>query len=256
MSLVIPPFEPRQACVGAPISSKQRKSTRRLFIFPHYHAALPIGNARCARFRLRRRDLKIRELQLTQIRALHRSIQLVTDALNQVTELQQLFTQVAEVHQITVSYGTRLQESEDLLVECPSSPILVTFPLRSLATHQKTSPENIWFHHHHVRSSDRDGRIFLELASQPTSPLSECSALSMSTPHQSYPSSPLTGLIGLPPLPVPLPPETDTFHCVSMAEFRKLAWNSDRPPEVGIVVNPFKKRRPCRRKRKHSRRKH
>ena len=252
MSLSVPPFQPRQPCFCAPLSSNQRKSARRHFIFPNYHPALPIDNAHCARFRLRRHDLKIRNSQLTQIRALRQNIELITDTLGQIAELQQLFARVAEVHQITVSYGTC---SQDFSVERLPSSVHLTFPHHSSVS-PKLSSRNIFFHQRHISSSDHDGNVFLELVSRPVSPLSECSALSTQTSPQSHLSSPLLELIGLPPLPVPPPPETDTFHCVSMAQFRKNAWNSDRTPEVGTIVNPFKKRRPSRRKRKHHRRKH
>jgi len=254
MSPCVTHFQPRQPYPYVPLSSNQRKSLRRGFIFPFYHHRLPTSNAPCARFRMRRRDIKIRNAQLTQVKALKQSFeQITTDTFGQIARLQVIFAQVAQVHQISVAYG--LPQQEFFVEERPSSPVHVTFPHRSPPP--KRSSEDIFLHRQYINSSDHGDHVYLEISSRPTSSLSVYSAASTVPPCQLYPSSPLLELIGLPPLPPVLPPETDTFHCVSMAEFRKRAWDPDRPHEEIANRNPFKPRRPANRKRSRTkRRKH
>ncbi len=194
------PFKPRPPMPYTKPTAARSKALRRLKIFPHYRAHLPTSNTACARFRIWRKELDTRSLQLDQLKNLKKMLDtLSTTLLTTTAEHQNVFALCARVHGITVSFAP---PAEDVR---PDSPIVISFPVRSLPAPAPAFQNDIRIHQYCVKQVD----TLLELSSHDSLPLPSCSTTPTMpdcrsiSPEQSF---------------FPPPFESAILHCAPLRE--------------------------------------
>lgn len=195
MSFSIPPFKPRPPKPLVKHTAAKSKAHRRLKIFPHYRAHLPTSNVACARFRIWRKELDTRTLQLDHLKKMIDTLS--ATLLATTAEHQRVFALCAHVHGITVSFAPPPEDRR------PDSPILISFPIQPLPSLPSEFQDDIHVHQSCIKQVD----TLLELTSCTSSPLPSRSTTPTMTASQSESPEPLS----FPPLF-----ESAIFHCAPL----------------------------------------